>query len=345
MGKDYPAPSQKLIYAGKSQLATHFRGLVIIVFLLKPERIVPWDIFIDCSRLSLFHFVGCILEDEKIVSSYSIDEKKFIVVMVKKAPAPASSAAPSTPAKEEPKATTTDKKDDTQKSPVNTSTPTTPAKVDAPSTAASASPQVAQAESNLVMGEGYNSMVQNIMEMGYDREAVVRALNASFNNPDRAVEYLIMGIPETAVQDRPAPVGGNDQSGESRTGANAPAPAAVIPGDAGADDMSPLEFLRGQSQFNQMRSVIQQNPEMLNAVLQQIGHTNPALLQLISENQEAFVNMLNESEDDRQAPVGEDDVRANFGGLLDGGSVPELTQQDREAIERVSSAFHRVFVR
>lgn len=281
--------------------------------------------------------VGCILEDEKIVSSYNIDEKKFIVVMVKKAPAPATSAAPSTPAKEEPKATTTDKKDDSQKSPV-ASSPTTPAKVDAPSTAASASPQVAQAESNLVMGEGYNSMVQNIMEMGYDREAVVRALNASFNNPDRAVEYLIMGIPETAAQDRPAPVGGNEQSGAPITGGgNAPAPPAAIPGDAGADDMSPLEFLRGQSQFNQMRSVIQQNPEMLNAVLQQIGHTNPALLQLISENQEAFVNMLNESEDDRQAPVGEDDGRANFGGLLE-GSVPELTQQDREAIERVS--FH-----
>lgn len=301
--------------------------------------------FLTNSYNFLCFIVGCILEDEKIVSSYNIDEKKFIVVMVKKAPASATSAAPSAPAKEEPKASTTDKKDETQKSPVNTSNPTTPAKVDAPSTAASASPQVAQAESNLVMGEGYNSMVQNIMEMGYDREAVVRALNASFNNPDRAVEYLIMGIPETAVQDRPAPVGGNDQSGESRTGGNAPAvPAAAIPGDAGADDMSPLEFLRGQSQFNQMRSVIQQNPEMLNAVLQQIGHTNPALLQLISENQEAFVNMLNESEDDRQAPVGEDDGRANFGGLLE-GSVPELTQQDREAIERVSTCcFCELFV-
>lgn len=342
MGKDYPAPSQKLIYAGKCDSATHFRGLVIIVFLLKPERIVSWDFsLISCDFLCFI--VGCILEDEKIVSSYSIDEKKFIVVMVKKAPAPATSAAPSTPAKEEPKATTTDKKDDAQKPPVVSSNPTTPAKVDAPSTAASASPQVAQAESNLVMGEGYNSMVQNIMEMGYDREAVVRALNASFNNPDRAVEYLIMGIPETAVQDRPAPVGGNDQSGESRTGANAPAPAPVaIPADAGADDMSPLEFLRGQSQFNQMRSVIQQNPEMLNAVLQQIGHTNPALLQLISENQEAFVNMLNESEEDRQAPVGEDDGRANFGGLLE-GSIPELTQQDREAIERVSYEPQRCF--
>lgn len=199
------------------------------------------------------------------------------------------------------------------------------------------SSQIAQAESNLVMGENYNSMVQNIMEMGYEREQVVRALSASFNNPDRAVEYLIMGIPDQVLIERPAPVGGNEQSEESRQ-----APAS---GAGGADrEESPLAFLRNQAQFQQMRNVIQQNPEMLNAVLQQIGQTNPALLQLISENQEAFVNMLNETDDGRQAPLGagnEGDDRGGFGSLLDVGSVPEFTQQDREAIERVS---HLLFI-
>lgn len=50
-----------------------------------------------------------------------------------------------------------------------------------------------QAASNLVAGTTLESTVQQILDMGggsWDRETVVRALRAAFNNPERAVEYL-----------------------------------------------------------------------------------------------------------------------------------------------------------
>lgn len=115
----------------------------------------------------------------------------------------------------------------------------------------------------------------------FEFSQVERALRASFNNPDRAVEYLLTGIPSDI----------EDETGDA---ANEDRPVNPLSPDTGTNEEDPLAFLRSQPQFQQMRQVIQSNPQLLNAVLQQIGQTNPALLQIISQNQDAFVRMLNE---------------------------------------------------
>ncbi|UYV62153.1 RAD23B [Cordylochernes scorpioides] len=188
------------------------------------------------------------------------------------------------------------------------------------------------AESTLVLGEDFQRMVQQIMEMGYPKEQVEQALRASFNNPDRAVEYLLTGIPTSAPRQEPpdSPAGGPPAESDASGGGSSP-----------ASDAEPLAFLRTQPQFQQMRHLIQQNPQILNALLQQIGQSNPQLLQLISQNQEAFVRMLNEPAPSDQPAAGS----ATGGSIFTGGSTPgeqgfevsQITPQDKEAIERLKA--------
>ena len=42
----------------------------------------------------------------------------------------------------------------------------------------------------LVTGSEYDKMLDELVAMGFERDRAKEALQASFNNPDRAVEYL-----------------------------------------------------------------------------------------------------------------------------------------------------------
>lgn len=286
-------------------------------------------------------YAGKILTDESVLSEYNIDEKKFIVVMVtkpKSTPAPYAGPSDPTAAPEEAE----EEKQQEESTKVTESSESTVSSVaNPPSATQPTSANIVDAESALLMGEDYNKIVQNIMDMGYDRDQVEQALRASFNNPDRAVEYLLTGIPAQLFDDPPGSGPENDPTVQG---------GPALPASGGGSE-DPLAFLRSQPQFQQMRHVIQQNPQLLNAVLQQIGQTNPALLQLISQNQEAFVRMLNEP----AAPGGgtpsaggtpASPVAVGHGGAGDAGSgagsmfapgVIQVTPQDKEAIERLKA--------
>jgi len=44
---------------------------------------------------------------------------------------------------------------------------------------------------SFLSGAALQGAIDNLCEMGFPREEVVRAMRASFNNPDRAAEYLM----------------------------------------------------------------------------------------------------------------------------------------------------------
>lgn len=233
-----------------------------------------------------------------------------------------SSSAPAAPPATPPVTSEPKAKSDSESSVPTAATPSA-------TTTTTTSGGVSAAESNIVIGEDYQKMIQQIMEMGYERDQVERALRASFNNPDRAVEYLVTGLP---------PEVNETQSPESND-PNADRSGAVGVESSGGED-NPLEFLRNQPQFQQMRQMIQQSPQLLNAVMQQIGQNNPQLLQLITQNQEAFVRMLNEPNPSGAQPAGQPTAApqsqgqpSNLESLI--GSA-QVTPQDKEAIDRVT---------
>jgi len=277
-------------------------------------------------------YAGKILVDDDPLSKYNIDEKKFIVVMLSKpkvpAASPAPAAAPAEPSPAPAPAAATP-------APVAAApTPAEPPKEETMETGPATPAPPTGGDSGLVVGEDYNRMVQNIQDMGYERSQVEAALRASFNNPDRAVEYLLTGIPPQME------VGGGPAAAVIGGGAPVAVPAAgAAPGE------NPLAFLRDHEMFQQIRSVIQQNPNMLSTMLQQIGQSNPQLLQIISQNQEAFIRMINEGEagegGGEEGGVGGvgaalGDAPA-LGDALDQPGVIQVSPQDKEAIERLKA--------
>ncbi|GAB5587836.1 UV excision repair protein rad23 [Umbelopsis nana] len=299
-------------------------------------------------------YSGKILADDNTVESYNIGEKDFLVVMVSKPKVAkaSTSSTPATPSKaesvESPKTST----------PVEPATTQTAAATEAPTAATTeATATTTTTEENkpwnasdaLVTGQQYESAIQNMVEMGFGRDQVVRAMRASFNNPDRAVEYLFNGIPEYLLQEQSS---ATHESEEQAADDNAPDTNVEMGDDTpqnlfaaaaqqaqreqqGGGGNSDLSFLRSAPQFQQLRQLVQTNPNLLQPLLQQVGQTNPDLLRIINNDPQAFLQMLAEGSDD-------DDE-----GMVapPGSQVIQVTQEEKEAIDRLEGlGFERALV-
>lgn len=292
-GKDaFPVAGQKLIYAGKilsddtalKEYKIDEKNFVVVM-VTKPKAVTTP--------------VPATTQQSNTPATTAVSSSTATVVAQAPTPTPAS-APTSTPASTTPASTTVSSEpapasaaqpEKPAEKPAQSPVVTSPAPADSTPGDSSRSNLFEDATSALVTGQSYENMVTEIMSMGYEREQVIAALRASFNNPDRAVEYLLMGIPgdreSQAVVDPPPQAVSTGTPQSPAVAAAAATTTATTTSSAGGH---PLEFLRNQPQFQQMRQIIQQNPSLLPALLQQIGRENPQLLQQISQHQEHFIN-------------------------------------------------------
>lgn len=162
--------------------------------------------------------------------------------------------------------------------------------------------------------------------MGFARPEIDRALRAAYFNPDRAIEYLLSGIPENIQaeqRERQQQQQQAAQPAQAALGSPPPAQAAQAasdepinlfeaaaqagqqgrgggaargggPGGPGAGNPQNMDFLRQSPHFQQLRQLVQQQPAMLEPILQQVAEGNPQLAQIIGQNQEQFLQLLAE---------------------------------------------------
>jgi len=232
----------------------------------------------EAEMMSLIHH-GKILKNEQTAANAGIKENDFVVLMVKKKKKKRKkNKAKETPQTQAQAAAGSSSAASEEKSTRSTALATSEAPA-ASATSATENPAAAQntapsGANAFVMGNQLNVAVQNLMQMGFEEADVQRAMRAAFNNPERAAEYLLTGIPQNLGAAANAQVA-------------APPPAAQAPAvNQAAAANNPMAAAAAMPQqgaaLGAMQQVIAQNPEAMAAVLQQVMQNQPELFQGIA---------------------------------------------------------------
>lgn len=210
-------------------------------------------------------YSGRIMQDDRPISEYNLSEDRFIVLMTKKS---VNAVVPETEKQNEKReAEHKEPEPERKESQQSHRNNELLRPVEPPRPAGPPRPSVTPDEQR----------VRDLMIMGYDEQDVRSALRASFNHPERAIEYLITGIP-------------NDASLASQAASNTIATDSSSIGETAER----LNYLATDPHFAHVRDLIRQNPELLELVLTHLRDSDPTAFEAIRNNQEEFISMLND---------------------------------------------------
>lgn len=272
-------------------------------------------------------FSGKILEDAKTLESYSINQDSFLVVVKQAVAKPvATPAAPTTTPSNAPRPASPPNRAATASSQAPT-----PAPQQQPPRSTPAENPPAATQDTFLSPEAREKALRELTDMGFDRTQAEIALRASFYHVERAAEYLITGnIP--SFNEGPA----SNQGGES---GQTPSGSEGSSGGRRSGAVDELSELSQNPQFQQLRNLIQNNPEQLQTLMQTLQATQPELYRLIEQRPQEFLELLNQADeggdDDDDDPMQGGAIGGGVGQGPPGTVTITLSPQDQQAINRL----------
>eukprot|EP01080_Neovahlkampfia_damariscottae_P005793 gene5793-9614_t len=295
----------------------------------------------DSANMKLI-FNGKVLDNKLTLNSEGINEQNFLVIVGKKVGATSRKKKKvEETKKEEPKKVEESKKTEEVKKPEE------PKKTEEKQENSTITSTTTTNQSNpdFAVGEEYAQIVQQFLEMGFEKPYIEQCMKAAFNNPQRAAEYLMSGIPDNFFEQEMT-----EQTTEQTSQPTTQQTSQQTTQQTNSSNSSLESLLKQHPQFNQIKTAIQGNPDLLQPALGKIAQENPNLMQAIQANPQEFLRLINEpvSQQDLMNEQSFDDDQMEGQEMNQQNAPPGtifITQQEKQEIDSiVGMGFDRMVV-